>query len=58
MKRQIICALCAMTISLISFAQTKVSGVVTDAGIFSPYDLHRYFASGNEGEYGQRDLCV
>ena len=30
MKRQIICALCAMTISLISFAQTKVSGVVTD----------------------------
>ena len=35
-----------------------VSGVVTDAGIFSPYDLHRYFASGNEGEYGQRDLCV
>ena len=35
-----------------------VSGVVTDAGIFSPYDLHRYFASGNEGEYTQKDLCV
>ena len=35
-----------------------VSGVVTDAGIFSPYDLHRYFSSGNEGEYTQKDLCV
>ena len=35
-----------------------VSGVVTDAGIFSPYDLHRYFKSGNEGEYTQKDLCV
>ena len=28
-----------------------VSGVVTDAGIFSPYDLKRYFTSGNTGEY-------
>lgn len=28
-----------------------VSGVVTDAGIFSPFDLHRYFADGSEGEY-------
>ena len=35
-----------------------VSGVVTDAGIFSPYDLHRYFRAGNAGEYGDRDLCV
>lgn len=35
-----------------------VSGVVTDAGIFSPYDLHRYFNNGNEGEYTQKDLCV
>jgi len=35
-----------------------VSGVVTDAGIFSPYDLHRYFNAGNEGEYGAKDLCV
>ena len=36
-----------------------VSGVVTDAGIFSPYDLHRYFKSGNEGEYTQqKELCV
>ena len=35
-----------------------VSGVVCDSGIYSPYDLHRYFADGNEGEYGQKDLCV
>ena len=35
-----------------------VSGVVTDAGILSPYDLHRYFREGNEGEYTDRDLCV
>ena len=30
-----------------------VSGVVTDTGIYSPYDLHRYFADGNMGEYRQ-----
>lgn len=35
-----------------------VSGVVTDEGIFSPYDLSRYFANGNEGEYTQRDLVI
>ena len=35
-----------------------VSGCVTDAGIFSPYDLHRYFGDGNEGEYTHKDLCV
>ena len=36
-----------------------VSGVVTDAGIDSPYDLHRYFATGNAGEYTlKKDLCV
>ncbi len=29
-----------------------VSGVVTDSGIYSPYDLRRYFKSGNMGEYG------
>lgn len=34
-----------------------VSGVVTDAGIFAPYDLHRYFSSG-DGEFGQRGLCL
>ena len=34
-----------------------VSGVVTDAGIFAPYDLHRYFASG-DGEFGQQGLCL
>lgn len=28
-----------------------VSGVVTDAGIYSPYDLARYYKSGNAGEY-------
>lgn len=28
-----------------------VSGVVTDAGIYSPYDLGRYFNDGNSGEY-------
>lgn len=28
-----------------------VSGVVTDAGIYSPFDLHRYFTDGAEGEY-------
>ena len=28
-----------------------VSGVVTDRGIFSPYDLHRYFEQGDLGLY-------
>ncbi|MEG2700695.1 MAG: S-methyl-5-thioribose-1-phosphate isomerase, partial [Hungatella sp.] len=28
-----------------------VSGVVTDSGIYAPYDLKRYFAQGNQGEY-------
>lgn len=28
-----------------------VSGVVTDQGIFSPYDLPRYFQSGSMGEF-------
>ncbi len=28
-----------------------VSGVVTDTGIYSPYDLDRYYSSGNMGEY-------
>ncbi len=32
-----------------------VSGVVTDTGIYAPYDLHRYFAS-SDGEFGQRGL--
>jgi len=29
-----------------------VSGVVTDAGVFAPYDLSRYYREGNAGEYG------
>lgn len=28
-----------------------VSGVVTDTGIYSPYDLQRYYSDGNMGEY-------
>ena len=28
-----------------------VSGVVTDNGVYSPYDLRNYFESGNTGEY-------
>lgn len=28
-----------------------VSGVVTDRGIYSPYDLARYYAEGNKGEF-------
>jgi methylthioribose-1-phosphate isomerase len=28
-----------------------VSGVVTDRGILSPYDLTRYYAEGNKGEF-------
>lgn len=28
-----------------------VSGVVTDMGILSPYDLHRYYENNSEGEY-------
>ena len=28
-----------------------VSGVVTDTGIYAPYDLWRYYESGNMGEY-------
>ena len=34
-----------------------VSGVVTDTGIYAPYDLQRYFASG-DGEFGQKGLCL
>lgn len=34
-----------------------VSGVVTDTGIFAPYDLKRYFATG-DGEFGQKGLCL
>ena len=34
-----------------------VSGVVTDTGIYAPYDLHRYFAAG-DGEFGQKGLCL
>ena len=33
-----------------------VSGVVTDQGIYAPYDLHRYYAEGNSGEYIDKDL--
>jgi len=29
-----------------------VSGVVTDRGIMSPYDLRRYYAEGSAGEFG------
>ncbi len=28
-----------------------VSGVVTDTGVYSPYDLHNYYAKGNKGEF-------
>ena len=28
-----------------------ISGIVTDRGVFSPFDLHRYFESGGKGEY-------
>lgn len=28
-----------------------VSGVVTDTGIYAPYDLERYYKNGNMGEY-------
>ena len=35
-----------------------VSGVVTDMGVLSPYDLNRYFPAGNTGEYSAKDLCV
>lgn len=28
-----------------------VSGVVTDTGIYTPYDLNRYYRDGNMGEY-------
>ena len=34
-----------------------VSGVVTDTGIYAPYDLKRYFAT-SDGEFGQKELCV
>ena len=27
-----------------------ISGIVTDRGVFSPFDLHRYFAGGGAGE--------
>ena len=32
-----------------------VSGVVTDSGIYAPYDLHRYFER-SDGEFSQRGL--
>ena len=35
-----------------------VSGCVTENGIYSPYDLRRYFEAGGLGEYGSKDLCV
>lgn len=28
-----------------------VSGVITDCGVYSPYDLKRYYTSGHKGEY-------
>ena len=28
-----------------------ISGIVTNKGIFSPYDLNRYFADGSDGEF-------
>lgn len=28
-----------------------VSGVITDCGVYSPYDLKRYYANGHKGEY-------
>jgi len=28
-----------------------VSGVVSDRGIFSPYDLERYYKNNDKGEY-------
>ncbi len=28
-----------------------VSGIVTDCGVYSPYDLKRYYQSGHSGEY-------
>ena len=33
-----------------------VSGVVTDYGIYSPYDLKRYYQSGHTGEYACTEL--
>lgn len=33
-----------------------VSGVVTDQGVYSPYDLKRYFRSGSTGEYTKEKL--
>ena len=39
-------------------AAQELRGVVTDAGILSPYDLHRYFADGNAGEYSDKSLGV
>lgn len=34
-----------------------VSGVVTDTGIYAPYDLKRYFTAG-DGEFSQTGLCL
>ena len=34
-----------------------VSGVVTDAGVFTPYDLRRYFAGG-DGRADRQGLCL
>lgn len=34
-----------------------VAGVVTDRGMMSPYDLRRYYAEGNAGEFGP-GICV
>ena len=32
-----------------------VSGVVTDRGIFSPYDLHRYYSNNSQGVFESSD---
>jgi len=29
-----------------------VSGIVTDKGIYSTHDLHRYYENNGQGEYG------
>lgn len=32
-----------------------ISGIVTEKGILSPYDLSSYFALGGSGEYSYKD---
>ena len=38
-------------VAIVSAQEVNVSGVVTDTGIYTPYDLESYFKKGTMGEF-------